>query len=365
MKAFITGGAGFIGRRVVEKLVRRGYDVTALVHSQSSAAVIQALGALPVWGDVSARASMIHAMTGSDIVFHLAGRYKIGDPDREKTARTNIDGTRNVLELAFQLEIPRIIYTSTIAVYGNTLGLSPTETYSPPSGSFATEYDRSKYIARYEIALPLIDRGAPIIILMPGVTYGPGDPSLVGSMMRAYYRGWFPVIPGPELTLTYAHVDDIAEGHLLAAEHGQLGESYHLTGPALTLGEAVKLWSKIVGRRQPLFSIPAAVLTPLAPAVRVVEKLFPLPDLISSETISILEYTYTADSGKARRDLGWTVRDPVHGFIQTFEAIAAEIQPLPILITRPDRRQAGMLALGAGLGVLAAWLILSRSKRSR
>lgn len=365
MRAFVTGGGGFIGKLVVEKLIRRGYAVTALVHSQHSAAAVQSLGAQPVWGDINARASMIHAMNGSEVVFHIAGWYKIGDPNWQKTERINIDGTRNVLELAHQVGVPRIVYTSTIAVYGNTHGFYPDEAYQPAPGPFSTEYDRTKHIAHYKIALPLIAQGAPIIIVMPGVVYGPGDTSLIGSMMRAYYRGWFPILPGPEMTVTYAYVDDIAEGHILAAEHGRLGQSYHLTGPELTLGQAVDLWARTVGRRPPLFSIPAALLKPFAPAFGLLGSLIPLPDIVSAETLSILDHTYTANSEKARRELGWTVRSPIEGFAQTFDAIAAEVQPLPVVITRPDRRQAGALALGASIGILAAWLISIRRNRSR
>jgi nucleoside-diphosphate-sugar epimerase len=360
MEVFITGGSGFIGQRIIEKLIQRGDHVTALVHSQHSASLVQSLGATPAWGDINARGSMRHAMQGKDIVYHLAAWYKLGDRNRGKTERINVDGTRNVLEMAVELGIPKIIYTSTVAVYGDTHGFVPDENYRPQIASFLTEYDRTKHIAHYDVALPLIEQGAPIIIVLPGGVYGPGDTSLVGQMMKLYYRGLFPLVIGPELTLTFAYVDDIAEGHLLAAEKGRIGESYHLTGPAMRMGEAMRLWAQITQRRPPLAEIPARWVKPLAPVVDAIATLLPLPEVLSRDAITILEATYLANSDKAHRELGWTVRSPIEGFRETFDFIGHEIQPLPVLVTPPTRRQKAILSLAIGVGVLALWL---QSKR--
>ena len=184
MKAFITGGTGFIGRRLVERLVQRGDQVQALVRSQKGAADLQAMGAQPVYGDVTDRETMREGMKGCDVVFHLAGWYKLGGRNIGEGEAINVEGTRNTLELAYELGISKIIYTSTVAVFGDTHGSLPDESYQGPEGPFLTEYDRTKWIAHYKVAHPLIEKGAPVIILMPGVVYGPGDPSLVGDLMR-------------------------------------------------------------------------------------------------------------------------------------------------------------------------------------
>jgi dihydroflavonol-4-reductase len=364
MKTFVTGGTGFIGRRVVQKLIERGHVVQALVRSQRGAAELEAMGAQTVWGDITASESMHDAIRGSDAVFHLAAWYKVGARDIRKAERINVEGTQNVLELAFNLKVPRILYTSTIAVYGDTRGAMPDESYVPPSGPFLTEYDRTKYLAHYQIALPLMARGAPITILMPGAVYGPGDPSLLGQTMSMFYRGFLPVLPGPEMTLTYAHVDDVAEGHLLALEKGKPGEVYHLTGPALSMGEAIKLWAEASGRRAPLFSIPAKVVKPLAPLVGALANLLPLPETISRDSLVILDATYIARSDKAIAELGWTRRPLALGFHETFEYLAGA-QPAPLLPPGAfNRRQVAAVALGAGVGVLVAWMWLNRRKRS-
>jgi nucleoside-diphosphate-sugar epimerase len=297
------------------------------------------------------------------VVFHVAGWYEIGSKDWKRGEAINVDGTRNVLGLAQELNIPKIIYTSTIAVNGDTHGELVDETFVAPPGPFLTEYDRTKWIAHYEVALPLIEHGAPIIIVMPGVVYGPGDHSLVGDMMVAYYRGLFPVLPGPEFTLTFAHVDDIAEGHILAAEKGIIGESYILAGPAVPMGEMVKLWSAVSGRRSPLFYIPARFIKPLAPLVEGLNMFRPLPPILSRDTLAMLEASYAARSDKARVKLGWQTRPLEEGMRESFDAIANTTPPAIIYLSHNQRRQIAAISIGAALGLMVAWLV-TRRKRS-
>ena len=233
MKAFVTGGSGFIGQHVVQKLVARGDEVHALARSEESAALLRQLGATVFKGDITDAASLRPGMAGCDVVFHMAAWYKLGAPDWMNAEAINVGGTRRVLRLAHELGIPKIVYTSTVAVYGDTQGQLVDESYYK-EGPFLTEYDRTKWLAHYKVALPLIEKGAPIVIVMPGGVYGPGDTSFIAQLMRMFYRG-LAVLPGSDLTVTYAHVEDIAEGHLLAAEKGKVGESYILTGPAIPL----------------------------------------------------------------------------------------------------------------------------------
>ena len=275
MKAFVTGGSGFIGQHVIRKLILRGYAVSALARSAGSQAIVERLGATAVPGDITDMSSMRQGMAGSDVVFHIAAWYKLGSPDWMQAEAINVGGTRKVLRLAHELGIPKIIYTSTIAVFGDTKGELVDETYFK-GGPFLSEYDRTKWLAHYKVAVPFIDKGAPIIIVMPGAVYGPGDTSTVADMMRLFYRG-LPLIPGSDTTLTYAHVEDVAEGHLLAAEKGKIGESYILTGPAIPLGEIVDFWAHLTGKQAPSSRIPSSVLRPFAPVIGAVESLIPLP----------------------------------------------------------------------------------------
>lgn len=355
MKAFVTGGTGFLGRHLIPKLLQRGYQVHGLVRSDRAAAAFKAAGIYPVQGDITDVDSMRDGMRNSDVVFHLAGWYKIGARDQSHAKIINVDGTRNVLELASRLGVPKIIYTSTVGVFGDTNGRLVDENYiMPPYQEFITEYDRTKWMAHYEVALPLIRKGAPVIIVIPGAVYGPGDPSLVGNLMRLYYRGLMPVVFGPEFILTYTHVDDIAGGLLLAAEEGEVGEEYILAGPAIPLNQMMNLWAYILNRKPPRIQVRARYLRPLIPMIEKLNSLISLPEIISSDTLNILEVSYAARSDKAKRELGWKPRPVEDGMRQTFESIAQSSRTYS-LISLDQRERAGV-ALAIALALFYLWL---------
>ncbi len=361
MKAFVTGGTGFLGRNLISKLLVRNYQVTALVRREQDGASMQAIGVQPVLGDITQQDSMRAGMRGSDVVFHVAGWYKIGASDKHMAEKINVDGTRNVLELAFELGIPRIIYTSTVAVFGDTHGLLVDENYSMPEPRFLTEYDRTKWLADYTVAQPLVEKGAPIVTVMPGAIYGPGDPSLVGDLMKRFYLGQLAIFPAPELKLTLAHVEDIAEGHILAAEKGKPGERYILAGPAMRLADLTKIWADVTGRPAPILNVPPQYLQPFGPLIGALETWIPLPELFSSEAIAILDASYLARSEKAREELGWQTRPLREGMRETFDWLAKTIK-LPAESPATRRNAAGWI-LGAALGLLLVWLV-ARWRRS-
>jgi nucleoside-diphosphate-sugar epimerase len=209
---------------------------------------------------------------------------------------------------------------------------------------------------------------------MPGVVYGPGDHSLIGDLMQLYFRGFFPIMPGPKLTLTFAHVDDVAQGHILAAEKGNAGESYLLTGPVMSLLEAAQLWSQISGRPEPLLYVPGRFLKPFASIMKALGKILPLPSILSHDAIAILEATYIASSNKARRELGWMPRSAQEGMQQTYQwlsenspkrvAIVDQIKTRISELNITQRRQLAIIALCAALGMLVAWMIRNRKRQS-
>ncbi|MBK7894539.1 MAG: NAD-dependent epimerase/dehydratase family protein [Candidatus Promineifilaceae bacterium] len=357
MKAFVTGGSGFIGQRVVQKLVARGDTVHALARSEASANLLRQLGATVFMGDITDTASMRPAMQGCDLVFHIAAWYKVGASDWPQAEAINVGGTRRVLRLAHELGIPKIVYTSTVAVFGDTQGQLVDEAYYK-EGPFLTEYDRTKWLAHYKVALPLIEKGAPIVIVMPGAVFGPGDTSVVAQMMRMFYRG-MPLLPGGDLTLTYAHVDDIAVGHLLAADKGKVGESYILTGPAIPLNEMMDFWAHLIGRKPPSVRLAGRPLRKFAPVMGAVGSVLPLPELFSEEAVGSLGASYMARSDKARTELGWTTRPLQTGLLETFDWIARTEQANAP--AQQERKWAGY-ALLAAAGLFLLWY-LGRRKR--
>ncbi|MBN2005393.1 MAG: NAD-dependent epimerase/dehydratase family protein [Anaerolineae bacterium] len=355
MKVFITGGTGFIGSRVLKKLVERGDEVYALARSGSSAAEIEAMGAHVVSGDLDNLEVLRAGMQGCDVVFHIAAWYKLGGNDPEKMYRVNVGGTQNVLQTAFEAGVPKIVYTSSLAVNGDTHGQIVDETFRQ-GAPFLTDYDRSKWRAHYEVALPLIEKGAPIVIVMPGAVFGPGDRSLVGETLRWFQRGWLPVVPGPETTLAYTYVDDIAEGHILAADKGKPGESYILTGPVLRMVEWLALVASVLGKSAPRITIPAAWLTPLAPAIGALEKVLPLPALFCRDSIAILGASYAAKADKARDELGWTPRALRDGLQLTLQAQADAQRTAAPNPETERRKQVTLTVLVMMLAVVLLWI---------
>ena len=357
MRAFVTGGSGFVGGHVVRALIRRGYEVVALARSESSATTLRAMGAHIARGDVTDQESMREGMQGADVVFHIAGWYKVGSPDWLKAEAINVGGTRKVLSLAQELEIPKIVYTSSLAVFGDTKGRLVDENYRS-SGPFLTEYDRTKWLAHYKVAEPLIEQGAPIIIAMLGAAYGPGDQSIVGDLMSLFYQG-IPLLPGPETTLTFAHVEDMAEGIILAAEKGRIGESYILAGPAVPFGEMFDFWSYLTGKAAPPLRIPARFLHAIAPVVGALSAILPLPSYVSREALESTGATYAARADKARTELGWHPRPLQAGMLETFEWVA-EVTPDNLLVDR-ERQIAGMALLTA-VALFLMWLVARRKQ---
>jgi dihydroflavonol-4-reductase len=193
---------------------------------------------------------------------------------------------------------------------------------------------------------------------MPGVVYGPGDHSLVGQLMEAWHRGLFPVFPGPETIYTYAHVEDIVEGHLLAAEKGKPGESYILAGPAMNLKEMAQLWARLSGKQAPLAYLPSAFLHPMEPIARMLGGWIPgWPELLSADAIAVMGKSYAARADKARRELGWELRPLEEGMRETLDWIARKTESQPLLTPRQKR-------IG-GLALAAALLLLFRPRKTR
>jgi len=245
------------------------------------------------------------AMAGCDGVFHIAGWYKIGARDRAPGQRINVDGTRNVLELMEELGIPRGVYTSTLAVFGDTRGTIANESYRM-NGPWLTEYDRTKWVAHYEVADPMMRRGLPLTIVLPGVTYGPGDTSEIrpafvrylGRKLRALPRG---------TSYCWAHVDDIAGAHLLAMERGRPGETYIVAGEPRPLIEVFELAERLTGIPAPRIHASPGFLKAVAFLTR------------SERLRAAAGVTYLGTNAKARRELGYAPRSLEVGLRETLD----------------------------------------------
>lgn len=316
MRYFVTGATGFVGGRVVRQLREMGHEVRALVRDPSRASDLAALGATLCSGDIRDPSTMRDPMTGVDGVFHIAAWYKLGSDEAAYAQSINVAGTRNVLRLVKQLGVPRAVYTSTVAVFSDTHGQLVDEGYRY-DGPMLSEYERTKHEAHYRVALPMIAEGLPLVIVMPSVVYGPGDHSPLHDAFMQYLRGRLPAVPSGA-RYCWAHVDDVARGHVLAMEKGQVGESYILAGEPYGLAEALELAEGITGIKAPRVRLPAAPLRAVAAVVERLERYVPIPATYRSDSLrSSAGVTFIARSDKARRELGWTCRPLEEGLRET------------------------------------------------
>ena len=288
-------------------LVGRNYTVTCLVRDPSRAMSLTEMGATLVTGDVTDRETMRETMQGSDAVFHLAGSYKLGRSHWHRMLAVNVDGARNTLELAAQLGVPKIVHTSTVGVFGNTFGNVVNESYRVEKETMGSEYERTKWAAHYEVAVSLQRKGYPVIIVQPGGVTGAGDKSPHMAMIDAFLQRT-PVMFGAKSGFTLAHVGDIAEGHVLAAEKGRPGESYILCGPALTYRQIFEICEKITGIPAARIWLPGWMAATMSRVVKATESLGIQMSLSAEDFASLADYTFWATADKAGRELGFSVR---------------------------------------------------------
>lgn len=315
MTYFLTGATGFLGGALARQLRAAGHEVRALVRSPSAAGHLRADGVVLCPGDVTDRESLRASMAGVDGVFHVAGWYKLGIRDRAAATGINIDGTRNVIGVMRELGIPKGVYTSTLAVNSNTHGQVVDESHRF-HGRHVSLYDWSKAEA-HRIAQHEIESGAPLVIVQPGLIYGPGDTSGVRTTFIQYLQRKLPAVPAGA-AYSWAYVDDEAKGHILAMEQGRPGRSYFLAGPVHTLVEALEIAQSITGIPAPRFRIPAAVLKVGAAALGLVDPLVRLPPSASPESLRVLAgVTYLGSSARARAELGWHARPLRDGLAET------------------------------------------------
>jgi dihydroflavonol-4-reductase len=311
VRAFVTGGTGFLGGRLVERLRGRGDVVVALVRSPEKAAGLAELGCELAEGDLASPERLASGMRGCDAVFHVAADYRIGirESERARMFEVNVEGTRNVLDAA--AGVGRIVYVSTNSVLGNTRGAVVDETYDRAGGDWLSAYDESKFLA-HRLVQERIAEEAPIVVVQPGGIYGPGDHTQMGPLLARALRGKLVLLPLGSVGLNWAHVDDVAAGVLLAHDRGKVGETYILGGEIATLRQGVEKAFAAGGHRPRIFPVPTALLRLVAP-------LGPLLGRNVREILSASDgVTYWGSDAKARRELGYAPSGLVEGLKRTF-----------------------------------------------
>jgi dihydroflavonol-4-reductase len=259
MKTLVTGGTGFIGANVVRALLQRGVEVRALVRPRSDTRNLDSLDVELVAGDLRDRSSLEAALEGCDTLYHVAALYALWARQPREIYDSNVGGTVNILEAAAQAGVQKIVYTSSVATIGVPKDGTPgTEEVPLPAEDMISDYKRSKYLAEQEV-LKFAQRGLPVVIVNPSFPVGAWDikPTPSGQIIVNFLRGKIPAYV--DTGLNVVDVEDVAIGHLLAAERGRPGERYILGHTNLTLPEVFQLLAQVSGMSAPRYRIPYGV----------------------------------------------------------------------------------------------------------
>lgn len=321
MRAFVTGGTGFIGGRMVERLLDDGWDVSALVRSPERAVRIRDRGATLVPGDVTEPSTFEDAMRGADAVFHLAAYYALGVSDREQMMRINVGGTEAILRAAGRASVPRIMYCSSIAALGSGPHGSVGDETREHHGDFPSIYEESKWFA-HEIALGLAKEGLPIVSVMPGAVYGPGDVSFISVLLGLYARRRLVVCSFRDAVCSWVHVDDVVDGIARAIEKAPAGETYVLGGDNESIGGLLGRVAPYTGIRPPRLWVPDWVARASMPLSPLFSRLLKQAPGAVRDGTKLLSGSIAFSSAKAERDFGYRFRPIEEGLPPYVETLA-------------------------------------------
>jgi dihydroflavonol-4-reductase len=314
VRALLTGATGFVGSAVARALLREGWQVRALVRPNSNRRNLQGLEIETVAGDLNDRSSLDHAVAGCEALFHVAADYRLGASRPEELYRTNVEGTRNVLNASRSAGVGRVVYTSSVATIGIPADGSPGCEETPVAlADMIGHYKRSKFLAE-QVARDAARAGASVVIVNPSTPIGPGDvkPTPTGQMVLDAAAGRMPAYL--DTGLNVVHVDDVAAGHLLAFHRGRDGERYILGGDDMTLREILVEIARIAGRSPPRIRLPNAAVLPLAYAAEAMAWLTGRTTRITVEAVRMARKRMFFSSDKAVRELGYRWRARTKAF---------------------------------------------------
>jgi dihydroflavonol-4-reductase len=291
-------------------LLRRGETVRALVRPSSDRRNLDDLKVEIEVGDLTDRASLDRAAQGCDTVFHVAADYRLWVPEPERMFQANVEGTRNVMEAAGAAGARRIVYTSSVA----TLGLpkddaGPADEATPvKEGDIISPYKQSKFAAEALVKKMIKEQGLPAVIVHPSTPIGPRDvkPTPTGKIVVEAAKGRMPAFV--DTGLNVVHVDDVADGHLLALDKGAIGGQYILGAENLTLAEILAAVAEIVHRPAPRWRLPHDVVMPIALLAELWARLTGREPFVTQDGVRLARKHMFFSSDHARQALGYRPR---------------------------------------------------------
>ncbi len=299
--AFVTGGTGFLGRAIVERLLANGDPVKALARSDASARSLGELGAEPVRGDVLDLEALASAMRSCEIVYHTAGANAFCVRDPSLMFEVNVEGSRTVVRAAARAGVGRVVYTSSAATLGEARGTVGAEK-SPHRGWFLSDYERSKFEAERAVFAAAAETGVDVVCLNPASVQGPGRATGSARLLLDYLNGRLKAVVDSKLSLV--DIADCTAGHLLAGSRGKSGERYVLSGATLTVREGLALVGRLAGVDRPLRTLPPSLAMAVGTAAEALGWIRRDSPRICRELVRTLVHGHAYDGSKATQALG-------------------------------------------------------------
>lgn len=307
-RVLVTGGSGFVGSAVARALAARGFAVSVLVRPSSPRANLVGLACEIVEGDIGDSGSMIRALGGMRHLFHVAADYRLWARNPGDIIRNNLEGTRNVMEAARICGTERIVYTSSVATLKPLAGAPADEASRLEAHDAIGAYKQSKIGAQLLVETMIAEKGLPAVIVSPSTPVGPRDirPTPTGRIIVEAASGRMPAFVDTGLNIV--HVDDVAEGHILALERGRIGQNYILGGQDVTLKDLLAVIAQCTGRQPPRWRVPRQPLFPLAYGAEAIARLTGKEPFITADGLRMAKYRMFFSSAKAERELGYKAR---------------------------------------------------------
>ena len=312
MKSLVTGATGFLGSAVMRCLLTAGHEVRVLVRPGSNRKNLENFSVEITEGDLLDHQSLKRAVSGCDNLFHVAADYRLWVPDPETMYAINVNGTQALIMAAAEAGIKRIVYTSSVATLGLNPDGSPANEETPSNlATIKGYYKCSKYQAEQIVKKLTDDHQLPLIIVNPSTPIGPGDvrPTPTGRIVVDTLMGRMPAYVNTGLNI--AHVDDIAQGHLLAYQQGKPGERYILGGDNMMLLQILQTIDEINGTRINRIRMPVNLMLPLAWCMEKMATVTHTEPRATLDSIRMAKKLMFFSSAKAHRELGYQYRPAI------------------------------------------------------
>jgi len=319
LRAFVTGGTGFIGGHVVRQLLDDRWHVKAFVLGSERSRLPKHANLEAVVGDITNPSTLRGQMSEADAVFHLAALVDAWVRDPRDYVRVNVEGTGHLIDEALRAAVPRFLFTSSMSGIGVTPGLVMRE--DGPAGKSFGPYEQSKADAERLVARAVREQGLPAITLIPSIVIGPGDTRNTGKFLLAYVRGEFPGTFAEDSVLPVVDADDVARAHLVAYRQGRVGERYIISGENVPWGELLRMASVASGTPMPSRHIGGRSLRFAARGGELFSRVTRSPPRLTSWLADFLLTGASMDNGKSVSELGMTyrpIRESIRDSIEWF-----------------------------------------------